>query len=174
MTLWSWSRIFGAPIDRVVDPAPCRRSTASPANASNSIYDLMLRRSTAAPLERKFLAVSNFYTVEPWRSLMASNSPGPLPPSIPLFLAQGGADELGAAAGDAGLYAAAMPRRRQECRCCFCRRANHGFIARDAAASAVDWMTDRFAGASGAERLQSRLTERGNHTYDLYSIKNAI
>jgi hypothetical protein len=26
--------------------------------------------------------------------------------------------------------------------------SNHGFIARDAAATAVEWMTDRFAGLS--------------------------
>lgn len=33
MTVWSWSRIFGAPIDRGVDPAVL--PIASPANASN-------------------------------------------------------------------------------------------------------------------------------------------
>jgi acetyl esterase/lipase len=35
MTLWSWSRLFGAPIDRVVDPVRCRRSIFSPKSASS-------------------------------------------------------------------------------------------------------------------------------------------
>ena len=107
----------------------------------------MLRRRTARPLERRFLAVSNFYTVEPWRALMAKNSPGLLPPRVPLFLAQGGAD---------GLVRPQVTQdyMRRQCgaggrvRMLFLPGDNHGFIARDAAASAVDWMADRFAGTS--------------------------
>ena len=31
---------------------------------------------------------------------------------------------------------------------------NHGFIARDSAGAAVEWMSSRFAGAERAERLR--------------------
>ena len=94
MTLWSWSRIFGAPIDRVLDPSAVPTSIASPTNASNRSTIFLQRRARAAPLEQHFLSVNNFYAIEPWRSLMAGNTPGPLPPNVPLLLAQGGADEL--------------------------------------------------------------------------------
>jgi acetyl esterase/lipase len=145
MTLWSWSRIFGAPIDRVVEPAAMPTVDRLAGECIESIYDLILRSRTAAPLAQAFLSVSNFYAAEPWRSLIAGNTPGPLPPQIPLFLAQGGADEL------------VRPQVTQDYMTRQCRaggkvqmlllpKANHGLIARDAAPAAVDWMTDRFVG----------------------------
>jgi acetyl esterase/lipase len=145
MTLWSWSRVFGAPIDRIVDPVALPTINRLAGECIESIYDLMLRRRTATPLEHAFLAVNNFYTAEPWRSLLASNTPDALPPKLPLFLAQGGADEL------------VRPRVTKDYMTRQCQaggrvqmlllpKSNHGFVARDAAASAVDWMTDRFAG----------------------------
>jgi acetyl esterase/lipase len=145
MTLWSWTRVFGAPIDRIVDPIAMPVVDVLASECIESLYDIMLRRRTSAPREQKFLSVGNFYTTEPWRSLISENSPGSLPPNVPLFLAQGGADELVrpqvttdyknrqcAAGGKAQLLV--IPD------------ANHGIIAHDAATSAVSWMTDRFAG----------------------------
>jgi acetyl esterase/lipase len=147
MTLWSWSRVFGAPIDRIVDPAALPTMERVAGECIESISDLLLRRRTARPLEQRFLSISNFYAAEPWRSLMAKNSPGLLPPRVPLFLAQGGAD---------GLVRPQVTQdyMRRQCaaggkvRMLFLPADNHGFIARDAAASAVDWMADRFAGVS--------------------------
>jgi acetyl esterase/lipase len=147
MTLWSWSRVFGAPIDRIVDPAALPTMERLAGECIESISDLLLRRRTARPLEQRFLSISNFYAAEPWRSLMAKNSPGLLPPRVPLFLAQGGAD---------GLVRPQVTQdyMRRQCaaggkvRMLFLPAENHGFIARDAAASAVDWMADRFAGVS--------------------------
>jgi acetyl esterase/lipase len=147
MTLWSWSRVFGAPIDNVVDPSALPVIDRLAGECIESVYDLMLRRRTSRPLEQQFLTVNDFYRAEPWRSLMARNSPGPLPPQIPLFLAQGGADEL------------VRPQvtrdfMRRQCaaggkvRMLFLPGSNHGFIARDAAAVAAAWMTGRFAGES--------------------------
>ena len=59
-----------------------------------SIYDLVVRRRIAKPLETSFLSVPTRSTIEPWRGLAAANTPGPLPPDVPLFLAQGEADQL--------------------------------------------------------------------------------
>jgi acetyl esterase/lipase len=146
MTLWSWSRLFDAPIDRVLDPIAAPTIDRLAGECIESVYDLILRSRTAAPLARAFLSVSNFYTTEPWRSLIESNTPGPLPAKLPLFLAQGGADEL------------VRPQVTQDymnrqcdaggkVRMLFLPNANHGVIARDAAPSAVDWVADRFAGS---------------------------
>ena len=145
MTLWSWSRVFGAPIDRVLDPSAAPVVDRLAEECIESIYDILQRRSTAAPLEQKFLTVSNFYTTEPWRSLMAGNSPGPLPPNIPLLLAQGGADEL-VRPQVTEAYMQRQCRAGGKAQLLFLSAANHGIIAHDAAPSAVDWMTDRFAG----------------------------
>jgi acetyl esterase/lipase len=145
MTLWSWSRVFGAPIDRVLDPVALPTVDRLAGECIESIYDLIQRRRTAAPLAQAFLSVANFYTAEPWRTLIADNTPGPLPAQLPLLLAQGGADEL------------VRPQvtqdymKRQcgvggEVRMLFLANSNHGVIAHDAAPSAMDWITDRFAG----------------------------
>jgi acetyl esterase/lipase len=145
MTLWSWSRVFGIPIDRIVDPVAMPTVDTLAGECIESFYDIMLRRRTSAPLEQKFLSVSDFYKAEPWRSHITGNSPGPLPPDIPLFLAQGGADELvrPQVTQDYEKRQCAAGGRAQML---VLPAANHGFIARDAAASAVEWMTDRFAG----------------------------
>ncbi len=58
------------------------------------IFDILERRRTEKPLEQHFLSVPNIATVEPWHTLAARNTPGPLPPRIPLFLAQGTTDNL--------------------------------------------------------------------------------
>jgi acetyl esterase/lipase len=145
MTLWSWSRVFDAPIDKVIDPAALPTINQLAGECIESIYDLMLRRSTGRPLEQRFLSVSSFYDTEPWRSLMASNTPGTVPPNIPLLLAQGGADELvrPAVTDD---YMKRQCRAGGRVQMLALPPDNHGFIARDAAPAAVEWMTDRFAG----------------------------
>jgi acetyl esterase/lipase len=145
MTLWSWSRVFDAPIDRVVYPMALATVDRLADECTESIYDLILRSRTSAPLAQTFLSMSNFYTAEPWRSLMASNTPGPLPAKVPLLLAQGGADEL----VRPQVTQDYMKRQCQaggKVQMLFLPNANHGVIARDAAPSAIDWITDRLAG----------------------------
>jgi acetyl esterase/lipase len=147
MTLWSWSRVFGAPIDRVVDPAALPTVDLLAGECLESIYDLIVRHRTARPLEQKFLSMDNFYTVEPWRSLMAANTPDTLPPRIPVLLAQGGADEL-VRPQVTQSYMKRLCQAGSRVEMIVLPKANHGFIARDSAAAAVDWMTDRFAGTA--------------------------
>jgi acetyl esterase/lipase len=147
MTLWSWSRVFGVPINRVVDPVAMPVIDQLAGECIESIGDILLRRRTSRPLEQQFLSMPDFYDAEPWRSLMTANTPGPLPPAVPLLLAQGGADGL------------VRPRvtedyMRQQCaagssvQMVFLKDANHGVIAHDAAPTAVEWMSSRFAGAA--------------------------
>ena len=145
MTLWSWARVFGAPIGRVVDPAAIPTINHLADECIELIYDLLRRRSTARPLEQKFLSVNNLPTIEPWRSLLAANTPGTLPPNIPLFLAQGGADELVRPQVTQD-YMKRLCAAGSKVRMVVLPDANHGFIARDSATAAVEWLADRFAG----------------------------
>nr|WP_052402990.1 DUF6880 family protein [Roseomonas aerilata] len=59
-----------------------------------SIYDLLARRRTERPLEQAFLTRSNLATIEPWRSLLAADSPAPLLPGVPIFLSQEMTDQV--------------------------------------------------------------------------------
>ncbi len=145
MTLWSWSRVFGAPIDRVVEPDAVPTVDALADECIESIYDILRRRGPTRALEQQFLSVQNFYTTEPWRSLMVRNTPSTLPPHIPVFLAQGGDDQLVRPQVTLD-YMRRLCRAGSKVRLIVLPNANHGFIARDSAEAAVQWMTDRFAG----------------------------
>ena len=59
-----------------------------------SVFDLVERRFTASPLEQHFPSVPSIANIEPWRTLAQNNSPGLLPPDLPLFIAQGTTDNL--------------------------------------------------------------------------------
>jgi acetyl esterase/lipase len=147
MTLWSWSRVFNAPIDKVVDPSAIPAVDALASECIESIGDLLLRARTGRPLEQKFLTVPNFYETEPWRSLMTANTPDTLPPQIPLLLAQGGADGLVRPQVTEG-YMRRQCAAGSKVRMLLLPGVNHGMIAHDAAATAVDWIGDRFANAA--------------------------
>jgi acetyl esterase/lipase len=144
MTLWSWARVYNAPIDHVVAPDAMPVVNRLAGECIESIFDILVRRRTERPLEQSFLTVQNFTAIEPWRSLLASNTPGALPPGIPIFLAQGDADQLVRPAVTRA-YMRLLCQAGSRVRMVVVPGVGHGFVARDSAAAAVAWMSDRFA-----------------------------
>jgi acetyl esterase/lipase len=145
MTLWSWAHVYNAPIDRVLDPAAIPIVNALAAECIESLFDILVRTETSKPLAKAFLRVDNFADVEPWSSLLHENTPGPLPPHIPVFLAQGLADRL------------VPPQVTRNYMDELCRHGSavaflglpgegHGFAGFKSANAAVAWIADRFAG----------------------------
>jgi pimeloyl-ACP methyl ester carboxylesterase len=147
MTLWSWQRVFDAPMDRVVHAAAIAVVNLLAGECIESIYDLLVRSKTAAPLERVFLSVQNPLELEPWRALAATNTPGALPSSIPVFISQGEADGL-VRPDVTKDYVRQLCQAGSKVRLLLLPNVNHGFIGRDSANAAVDWMADRFAGGA--------------------------
>lgn len=145
MTLWSWSRVYGAPIDKVVLPQAIPTVDRLSNECIESIFDIIERRQTEKPLEQTFLSVPNIATVEPWRSLAMRNTPGTLSPQIPLFLAQGTTDNI----VEPEVTRAYMQRQCNaggKVTLMWVPGVGHGLVARDSANTAVGWMMDRFAG----------------------------
>jgi acetyl esterase/lipase len=145
MTLWSWSRVYGAPIDKVVVPEAMPTVDRLSNECIESIFDILERRQTEKPLEQQFLSVPNIATVQPWRSLAMRNTPDTLSPQIPLFLAQGTTDTI----VRPEVTRAYMQRQCKAGGKVAMMRVpgvGHGFVARDSADAAVAWMMDRFAG----------------------------
>ena len=145
MTLWSWSRVYGAPITKVVTPAALPVIDQLANGCIETIIDVLERRGPSQALDRSFLAVNDLADREPWASLLARNTPGTLPPRIPIFLAQGSTDNL------------VLPQVTLDYRAKLCRAGSrvqfdlvpgvgHLSIARDAAPAAIDWIDDRFSG----------------------------
>jgi alpha-beta hydrolase superfamily lysophospholipase len=145
MTLWSWARVYDAPIEKVVvtEAMPTVDQLAS--QCIESIFDILARRRTEKPLEQNFLSVSNIAAVEPWHSLALHNTPGAVPPEFPLFLAQGTTDDI-------VRPEVTRAYMQQQCKAGgkvtmkWLPGIGHGFVAADGADAAVGWMMDRFAG----------------------------
>jgi len=146
MTLWSWQRVFGAPMERVVRPAAVPVVNLLAGECLESIYDFLVRRKPSQLLAQGFFSVRNPVELEPWRSLAASNSPDVLPGDIPVFLSQGADDNL-VRPNVTRNYMRGLCRAGSKVRMLLLPKINHGFIGRDSAGAAVDWMADRFAGA---------------------------
>jgi pimeloyl-ACP methyl ester carboxylesterase len=145
MTLWSWNRVFGAPMDAVLDPSAVPVVDRLAGECIESIYDILVRRQTTKPLAQAFLRNDGFASTEPWASLLRENTPGMLPTHIPVFIAQGTTDNL------------VLPRITRDYVRRLCRQGSrvsfdpvpntgHGFIAFKASDAAIAWIGARFAG----------------------------
>jgi acetyl esterase/lipase len=145
MTVWSWSRVYGAEADRVVAPAVMPVVDRLAEECIESPFDIWARARTAAPLAQEFLTVKNPADIEPWRSLLARNTPGPLPSALPVFLAQGTADGLVRPQVTAS-YMGQLCRAGSRVRMLALPGVSHGFAGAKSADAAVAWMADRFAG----------------------------
>ena len=147
MTLWSWSRVYGAPMSEVVTPAAVPVIDRLAGMCIERFFDVFRRRGPSRRLEQSFLSVNNLADREPWRSLLAENTPGPLPPEIPVFLAQGTADKLVIPSVTRN-YAARLCKAGSRVTLDWLLGVGHAFSGRDSASAAVAWMADRFDGAA--------------------------
>jgi pimeloyl-ACP methyl ester carboxylesterase len=146
MTLWSWSRVFGAPINSVVDPAALATIDKLANDCLESPVDIEPRAKAAKEREKRFLKVDNLTDLEPWRGLLAQNTIGTLPSSIPIFLLQGTADTtILPAVTDA--YAARLCGAGSRVDLVAVPGVGHGMIAVKTSRTAVSWIADRFGGA---------------------------
>jgi acetyl esterase/lipase len=145
MTVWSWSRIYDARADSVVAPAVMPIVDHLAEECIESPFDILERGRTAAPLAQEFLIVKNPAEVEPWRALLERNTPGPLPPALPVFLAQGTSDGLVRPEVTED-YMNRLCEAGSRVQMLLLPGVSHGLAAAKSADAAVGWMTDRFAG----------------------------
>jgi acetyl esterase/lipase len=145
MTLWSWARVYGAPMDKAVTPPAEPVIDDLTKLCIERWFDLFTRRGPTLALEKSFLRGKTLADEEPWRRLLEENSPGPLPADIPVFLAQGSADRLVRPAVTEA-YRARLCRNGNRVEFVLVPNVGHAFIARDVAGAVAAWMAARFAG----------------------------
>jgi acetyl esterase/lipase len=145
MTIWSWARVFNAPINEVVEPAAMPTVDALANQCIEGAFDLYVRGKMSAPLATTFLSVKNPATVEPWKSLLVQNTAGKLPNDIPMFLSQGLSDSLVRPAVTQA-YKQQLCKAGSKVKMLLMPGVSHGFIGYDSADAAVDWIADRFQG----------------------------
>jgi acetyl esterase/lipase len=147
MTFYSWSRVFDAPIDTIVDASAMPAMNALSNECIESLFDIIERRYTERPLAKAFLANPEFASIEPWSKLLTQNTPGPLPPGIPVFLSQGTADGLVRPAVTQA-YFKSLCRGGSAVTLDLLPGVTHAYAAKKSAQAAIAWITDRFNGAS--------------------------
>jgi acetyl esterase/lipase len=155
MTLWSWARVFDAPMQRVVEGAAIPVVNQLAEECTESPVDLVERQRTASSLKKTFLSVPNPLDLEPWRSLADRNTPGALPSDIPVFLSQGEDDKL-VRPNVTKDYMRQLCDAGSSVQLVMVPGVSHGFIARDSASRAVEWMSDRFADARAPSDCKPR------------------
>jgi alpha-beta hydrolase superfamily lysophospholipase len=91
--LWSWSRVFGASLDGVVDDRAKPAFERVAADCAEPLREGLRLSSDAAGLEPAFLVASPA-TVAPWNDLLRQNLPGRERIGAPIFIAQSDVDEI--------------------------------------------------------------------------------
>lgn len=155
MTLWSWHRVYDAPIDNIVDPRAIPVMDRLAHECIEGPFDLIARQRTEKPLEQHFLTVEGPASVEPWHSLLVKNTPGALPPEIPVFLAQGTTDQI-IRPDITRDYMGKLCMAGSKVRMLMMPNIGHGRAAQASTMQAVNWIADRFAG-------QAPPNDCGNH-----------
>jgi pimeloyl-ACP methyl ester carboxylesterase len=147
MALWSWNRVFGAPMDRVIDPEAQADVDRLASLCLESPVDLAPRAQIGARLQKRFLSTPDLTMLEPWRSLAARNSAPMTPPRLPVLLVQGTADTVVrpevTRAYDARLCAEGRPVRLIES-----PGIGHGTVALKAGPYVASWFAQQFDGQS--------------------------
>src|SRR5580698_7737199 len=145
MTLWSWQRVFHAEMDKVVDPRATPAIDQLAEECIEGPFDLRQRQLTEQPLQQYFLTTRHPSDVEPWHSLLAENSPGALPPEIPVFLAQG-TDDVIIHPKVTEDYEAKLCHAGSKVRMLLMPNIGHGRDAQASTQAVLAWISERFAG----------------------------
>jgi acetyl esterase/lipase len=144
MIIRSWTRVFDLPLDGIVRPEASAHFESFATDCIQTMADIdkFQKDSDALPLD--FLKVDPL-AYPPLRTRMDANLPGGLPRGLPVFLAQGTADNV---------VPPPVTQAHMERLCALgtpvaytsIPNGIHAFAARDSAEAAAGWIADRFAG----------------------------
>lgn len=122
-----------------------------------SPIDIEPRARIGKLLQRRFLLVHSLTHIEPWRTLLAQNTIGVLPPSIPIFVAQGLSDKT-VDPPVTMAYVSKLCDAGSRVDTHYLPDVGHGTIAMKSALAAVGWIADRFAGRASENDCLARRT----------------
>ncbi|MEX0589744.1 MAG: lipase family protein [Xanthobacteraceae bacterium] len=143
--LWSWSRVYNFSLDAVLRPTVGLVLDHVVKFCNDSQSEIAKLAFAAQALEREgFLAV-DVTKADPWRKLMAENTPGQAPAGAPVFIAQGTTDPV------------VRPHVTEQFVGILCGRGtpvryvpvpggDHTASAKHGAGPAIAWIAERFAG----------------------------
>lgn len=144
MTLLSWSRNFGFPLDGLLTQDTIEVMEHIDKSCLDSLSGKLDALSAEQDLGAKYLNYDPG-SRQPWRGLLADNNPFYGLITVPAFIAQGADDTLVRPEITTGFVDASC-RSDKSVRYVTIPRVDHGAIAGKSAAQAVAWMEERFRG----------------------------
>jgi alpha-beta hydrolase superfamily lysophospholipase len=142
--LWSWSKVYDAPLEKVLYPQAVPVVVKVAADCIRNPAEGVVAFSDTLPLRDGFLTVK-MVAVEPWATIMKENSTGAEPIPVPVFLSQGTSDEV-VHHQITALYGGALCAQGTAVRYLSVPDESHMLVAFHTATATVAWMADRFAG----------------------------
>ncbi|WP_295559302.1 alpha/beta fold hydrolase [uncultured Hyphomicrobium sp.] len=146
MTVLSWSRVFGVPMQEIVKEPSIRHFEALASDCIETIRDFGKESHDEKALERSFLKVDPV-SFGPVTKIMEQNTPGALPAGTPVFIAQGTADDLVRPAITKA-YVSMLCRGGARVKVRMMQGVGHMWAGRDSADAAVQWLGERFRGSA--------------------------
>jgi acetyl esterase/lipase len=145
LAIWSWWKVFDAPFDKMVD-ADARGAVEKIAEQclegeAQGLADINVEDQ----IKRGGFLSSNPDKTEPWKSIIAKNSPGTKMDGIPLFIARGSNDSIVVPDVSAS-YVERLCQAGAVMRVETIDKVDHSQMGTAAADVAVGWISDRFDG----------------------------
>ncbi|MCT7375302.1 lipase family protein [Chelativorans salis] len=144
--LWSWNRVYGAPLDNLLDPSTGAAVDRIAEDCLEGLFQALLLRRHEKALEKDFIH-GDLSDIEPWRSLLVNNSAGSAATGAPLFIAQGSADMLVRPRVTIS-YAHSACRAGTPVSFDWIEGGDHLAAATKGADKAADWIAGRLEGAA--------------------------
>lgn len=144
MTLLSWSRNFGFPLDGLLTEDTIEVMEHIDKSCIDSLSGKLDALAAQQDLGAKYLNYDPG-SRQPWRGLLADNNPLYGLITVPAFIAQGADDTLVRPEVTSG-FVDALCRNDKSVRYLTMPKVDHGAIAGKSAAQAVAWMEERFTG----------------------------
>ncbi len=142
--LSSWSKYYGAPLDALLSPRSRRAVDEVAATCVGGIGDAIRMKLELRNLKPNFV-LGDPTRLEPWRSLLARNTPGRQPSGAPLFISQGTIDPIVRPAVTAR-FVGEQRARGARVRFVQLDQIGHLIAGHVSAYPAILWIDNRFAG----------------------------
>ena len=143
-SLWSWSRVYKAPLDPVVRESAVPVIDRTARDCVETWGETYRAVFDSAGLHAGFLKDGAF-DAEPWKRLLEENEPGRRPILAPIYIAQGEEDTIVRPSITTD-YVAALCRTGERVRYEKLPGIDHMRAGRASATSAIQWMRDRLDG----------------------------
>lgn len=145
MTLLSWSRSFGFPLDGLLTQDSLKIVEHIDKHCVDDLGGKLGAFSAEQDLGASFLTYDPG-SRQPWRGLLATNNPAASPIGVPILIAQGEQDSLVLPSITAD-FVRNLCRAGKTVSYLTMPQVDHGMIANKSASAVVTWMESRFKGA---------------------------